>query len=239
MKELEDYSWFPPLLRDFQLEFIGFVVTKFNVYDVFISYIQSLSLPLGSMTDLCSGSGEPAITIFRQSNCFNQLTLSDKYPNTAKLEGGTSEYTIQRADVLDMDFKAGTCYTMFNAFHHFSDAEKVKIVQNIQTTGSAAFFVEILEPTLFCLVKVFFTTTIGSLVLTPFIRPFSFIRLLLTYIVPVNLLAITFDGLVSVAKSRSVKQYQTLFAKQKDWVKIVKLKTTLSTLIVIHIEPTQ
>jgi hypothetical protein len=134
-----------------------------------------------------------------------------------------------------MEFKPGTFYTMFNAFHHFKDKEKVKIVQEIQNSGSTAFIVEILEPTIFCLLKIFFTTTIGSLVLTPFIRPFSLKRLFFTYILPVNILTITFDGIVSVLKSRSVKQYQDLFANNEHAIKIFRIKNGLTPLIAIQI----
>jgi hypothetical protein len=125
---------------------------------------------------------------------------------------------------------------MFNAFHHFRDEEKLQIIQKIQFSGSEAFFVEILEPNLICLVKVFFTSTIGNLVLTPFIRPFSFRRLLLTYVLPVNLLTITLDGVVSVLKSRSVSQYKKLFAPLGHSVKIYRLKNNLSALIVLQID---
>lgn len=69
--------------RDLQTEFIGFVVAKFNIYGTFITHLQSSALPQVPMADLCSGSGQPAISIFRQSRCFSRLTLSDKYPNHA------------------------------------------------------------------------------------------------------------------------------------------------------------
>ncbi|MSQ79322.1 MAG: hypothetical protein EXR21_06565 [Flavobacteriaceae bacterium] len=85
MKELEDYHWFPSVLRNFQTEFIGFVVSRFHVYDAFVLYLQTLSLPVQPMMDLGSGSGEPAISIFKKSNCFSRLTLSDKYPNPLQL----------------------------------------------------------------------------------------------------------------------------------------------------------
>jgi hypothetical protein len=237
VKELEDYSWFPPVLRNFQLEYIGFVVTTFKLYDVFVNYINTLPLPVQSMTDLCSGSGEPAISIFRKCRCFSSLSLSDKYPNVSKLNDSRVPDGILRADVLAMEFKHGTYYTMFNAFHHFKDEEKLKIAQNIQISGSTAFIVEILEPTLWCLLKVVFMTTVGCLLLTPFIHPFSWKRLFFTYILPVNILTIAFDGIVSVLKSRSIKQYQTLFAHYGNKIKIVKLKNRLSSLVVIQIEP--
>lgn len=237
MKELEDYSWFPSVLRNFQLEFIGFIVSRFNVYDVFITYIKTLPLSVQSMTDLCSGSGEPALSIFRKCNCFSSLSLSDKYPNASILIDGKISYKILKTDVLDMEFKHGTYYTMFNAFHHFRDEEKLKIAHKIQVSGSAAFIVEILEPTLICLVKIFFITTIGCLLLTPFIPPFSIKRLFFTYILPINILAITYDGIVSVLKSRSITQYQNLFSNNPNAIKLVKLKNRLGNLIVIHIEP--
>jgi hypothetical protein len=126
---------------------------------------------------------------------------------------------------------------MFNAFHHFGDAEKLKIAQNIQTSGSVAFLVEILEPRIVCFLKVLFLTTIGNLLLTPFIRPFSLRRLFFTYILPVNMFTITFDGIVSVLKSRSVKQYQKLFTDYENAIEIFRLKKGLSTLIIIQIQP--
>lgn len=237
MKELEDFSWFPPVLRNFQLEFIGFVVSTFDVYDVFVNYLKTLPLAERSMTDLCSGSGEPAISIFRKSHCFTRLTLTDKYPNVLKFHDPKISYEILSRDVLAMEFQHGTYYTMFNAFHHFTDEEKLTIAQKIQISGSTAFIVEILEPTLLCLMKVLITTTIGTLLLTPFILPFSLKRLFFTYIFPVNIFTITFDGIVSVLKSRSLKQYQVLFANNENTIKIFKLRNRISPLIVIQIEP--
>ena len=235
MKELEDYYWFPSVLRNFQTEFIGFVVDRFRVYDVFIQHLKTIPLSKLPMTDLCSGSGEPAIGIFRKSNCFSRLKLSDKFPSALNINDDNIYYEVQSTDVLEMEFKPGTYYTMFNAFHHFTDEEKVKITQDIQNSGSTAFIVEILEPTFFCLLKIFFTTTLGSLILTPFIRPFSLKRLFFTYIFPINIIAITFDGIVSVLKSRSIKQYQDLFASNEHAIKIFRLKNGLNPLMVIQI----
>ncbi len=237
MKELEDHNWFPSVLRNFQTEFIGFVVVTFNVYDDFIRHLKTLPLRVQTMSDLCSGSGEPAISIFRKSNCFSHLTLSDKYPASLPFRDDKISYEMQSADVLKMKFKPGTCYTMFNAFHHFGDKDKLNIAQKIQTSGSAAFFVEILQPGIVCFLKVFFLTTVGSLLLTPFILPFSLKRLFFTYIIPVSILVITFDGIVSVFKSRSVKQYQKLFADCGNSIEIVRLKKGPASLILVQIQP--
>ena len=236
MNELEDLPYFPSLLRNFQTEFIGFVVTRFNVYGAFIKYIQSLSIPLQQMIDLCSGSGEPAKHIFKESNCFSHLILSDKFPNRL-LNTDKISYLPNSVDVLEMEFQSGVCYTMFNAFHHFNDEDKLKIAKNILASGSPSFFVEILEPNIVCLLKVLFITTIGNLLLTPLVRPFSFTRILFTYIIPVNIITITYDGIVSVFKSRSINQYQKLFVGHEDSIEIFKLKKDLSRLIIIQIHP--
>ncbi|MEZ5012887.1 MAG: hypothetical protein R2794_01220 [Chitinophagales bacterium] len=233
MKELEDQPWFPPLLRDFQTAFIGHVVAGFRVYDPFVRYVREQELEIQPMFDLCSGSGEPARSMFEESAGFGKLTLSDKFP--PRSAGNDPAYIAHSVDVLSMDFTAGTCYTMFNAFHHFSDAEKVQIVERVLQAGAKGFFVEILQPTLWCAVKVLFMTTAGCLLFTPFIRPFSWKRLFFTYILPVNILSITFDGMVSVCKVRSVKKYASLFAYGADRVRVSRLKGKWLNLTVIEI----
>lgn len=237
MKELEDYNWFPTVLRNFQTEFIGFVVSKFNIYGTFVEHLKSLSLPEQTMTDLCSGSGEPAISIFKKSNCFSQLILTDKYPNALHLQDERISYEMEPMDAMEMEFEPRTCYTMFNAFHHFKDEYKLKIIEKIQKSGSSAFFVEILEPGIYCLLKVVFATTIGTLIFTPFVKPFSLKRLFFTYILPVNIFTITFDGIVSVLKSGSANHYKKLFAGFDDSLKVIRLTNGFTPIILIQIQP--
>lgn len=237
MKELEDLTWFPPLLRNFQTDFIGFVVTRFKFYDRFIRYLKSISIQQQPMFDLGSGSGEPAITIFRESDCFSQLILSDKYPQLLTFAHPKISYLSQSMDVNEMEFQPGICYTMFNVFHHFSDKEKLQIVNRMNASGSVAFFVEILEPRFDTFLKVIFTTTVGNLLMAPFIKPFSLLRLFFTYIIPINILTITYDGVISVFKSRSVTQYQRLFSMYQNSVKVFKLKNPISPVVVIQVQP--
>jgi hypothetical protein len=236
VKELEDQSWFPPTFRKYQTEYIGFFVSTFNVYQAFERHIEHSKLAIQPMVDLCSGSGEPAISIFRKSNRFSQLLLSDKYPNALRMKDNKITYNPLSQDVLKTTFQNGTCYTMFNSFHHFTDEEKIKIVEKIRKTNSSSYIVEILEPNPICFLKVLIATTIGSLLLTPFIPPFSLKRLLLTYILPINLVTITFDGLVSVFKSRSKHHYSQLFAGFNDSVKVLRIKNGLAPIVLITIE---
>lgn len=223
MKELEDFQWFPQLFRNFQTEFIGFVVSNYSIYNPFIEYLKN-EPKHKVMFDLCSGSGEPARSIYKQSGVFETLVLSDKYPSSKE---------ILHIDALNFAFDTDACYTMFNALHHFNDQEKLEIVQKIQKNNAKGFFVEILEPNLLFFLKVFITTTICYLLLCPFVKPFSLKRLLFTYLIPINILTITYDGIVSVCKSRSLKQYKKIFRNEN--VEVLKLKGKLSSLILIKI----
>jgi ubiquinone/menaquinone biosynthesis C-methylase UbiE len=236
LKELEDLTHFPSWLRNFQTQFIGFVVVRFKIYSAFVQHIRAREKSSIPMTDLCSGSGEPAIHIFTSSGCFSQLVLSDKYPynyeQTAKIN-----YLQNSIDAMEMAFQPNICYTMFNAFHHFEDKEQLAIVQKILQSGSKSYFVEILEPNLIVLLKVLFTTTIGNLLLTPFIRPFSFLRLFFTYIIPINVFTIAYDGVVSVFKSKTLKQYKNLLSPLGESIQVFKLGSKFAPLIVIEINP--
>ncbi|HYG50133.1 MAG TPA: hypothetical protein VD905_04475, partial [Flavobacteriales bacterium] len=132
--------------------------------------------------------------------------------------------------------KTGACYTMFNALHHFSDTEKLNLLLDMRKSRVTAYIAEILQPGLFCLIKVVLMTTVGQLFLAPFVKPFSWKRLFFTWIIPVNLITVTWDGVVSVLKSRTYKQYQLLFAGEKN-VHVKRMGSFLAPVIVIEINP--
>ncbi|MEO8732750.1 MAG: hypothetical protein ABI373_00330, partial [Flavobacteriales bacterium] len=188
--------------------------------------------------DLCSGSGEPAISVFEHSTCFTRLTLTDLYPRSSFPSTGMVTYDPRPVDAKTMEIFPGACYTMFNAFHHFTDSEKVGLVHRLRGAGNEAFLVEVLEPTALCLAKVLVATTVGTLLFMPFVRPFSFARLFFTYIVPINVLTIAWDGVISVFRSRSLAQYRALFAADAQGISVHRLPATLQAIIVIHLQRT-
>jgi hypothetical protein len=233
MKELEDLDRFPVLLRNYQTEFIGAVVVWLRVYAPLTRRLrQRLGAPV-PMVDLCSGSGEPAITIHRESCTFSSLTLTDKFPGRRPPPDAPWSYVQESVDALDLEPERGTCYTMFNAFHHFRDQEKLRIIHRLRDRGSEACFVELLEPTVLCALKVILMGTMGTLLFTPFVRPFSLGRLFFTYIVPVNVITITFDGVVSVLRARSAKQFRALLSDEDGAVQVTRLDGRILPLTLI------
>lgn len=189
------------------------------------------------MFDLCSGSGEPAISIYRRSGVFDALTLSDKYPSSDFKDNDTAiTYYPSSVDATSTNFTRENTYTMFNAFHHLSAEERERSVRRIKAAGANAYFVEILEPTLVCGIKIFLGTTIGVLLLMPFVRPFSLGRLFFTYLIPINIITIAWDGLLSVARSKSYSYYESLFKPFGDIVAVMRFNTMAGPSTMIQVK---
>jgi hypothetical protein len=102
-------------------------------------------------------------------------------------------------DALALSAPGSGVLTLFNAFHHFTPTQQQQLIRTHGRRGVLVF--EVLQPTLPTLLKILLTTTFGQLLLAPFVRPFRWERLLFTYLLPINLLTIAWDGIVSVVRS--------------------------------------
>jgi hypothetical protein len=211
LKELEDYEDFPKSLRQFQMDFIGTMTRVLKLYKPIATIIEG-SLSNGNkkqIMDLCSGSGHPAIYIHKQLREIDATLLTDKFPQLIKENKGII-YVENSIDILTMSFNSQYFYTMYNAFHHFTDVEQKSIVSKLKSANASFLIVEILQPNLLSLLQVILASSLGQLLITPFIKPFSSKRLLFTYIIPINIFTVLFDGVVSVIKSKSVNAYKSL-----------------------------
>ncbi|MBK8623438.1 MAG: hypothetical protein IPN79_17170 [Saprospiraceae bacterium] len=210
LKELEDFHWFPAILRKYQMELIGIMVSFFGFYRHIALTIKKdiRRHDIGFVTDLCSGSGYPAVYVYNQLNMPHiKMTLTDKFPQQVALTPGI-EYPDSPLDIRDVEPDQGTYYTLFNAFHHFEKREQQQLIQKILDRNSHLMIVEIVQPTLLNVILVTLASTLGVWLLCPFVRPFEFKRIVLTYLLPVNVLTVLIDGFISILKSRSVHQYK-------------------------------
>jgi hypothetical protein len=90
------------------------------------------------------------------------------------------------------------------------------------------------------MIKIIFTTTILQLCTAPFVKPFSFVRLFFTYIIPVNLFTVTYDGIISVLKSKTAIKYRELFsniATNSFKISVTKIKSWKINIVYIKGEP--
>jgi hypothetical protein len=205
--ELEDQPWFPVWLRAYQMTFLATLDRLSNLYGPAARMIEAENP--NRIVDLASGSGQSALkatTTARSRGA--ELLLTDKFPNDTFLKN--KQLKISHLDILNDEFPAAELYSMFNAFHHFDAHQRAQIVIKATQNGGAILVIEPLRPRIDIFFKVFFATFIGPFLLAPFMRPFSLKWILLTYLIPIGVLATCYDGLASVIKSLSKAEWNEL-----------------------------
>jgi hypothetical protein len=193
-------------------DFLCFTMERFAPYSVAAPLLARALTRMGEgrIVDLCSGGGGPWLDLVRRIPATGgpvvRVTLTDAFPNraayarlgqqTAGLVGGETE-SVPATQVPE---RLGGFRTLFTALHHFPPPAARAILADAVRRRSGIGVFEITERS--------FLSLIGMLVLplmvllaTPFIRPFRWSRLLLTYLVPLVPLAVWFDGTVSCLRS--------------------------------------
>ena len=129
---------------------------------------------------------------------------------------------------------------MFNSFHHFSSKHQKAFIQKIKEARASCIITEVLEPTWLCLIQV----TVAAFILQPLtawaIKPFSFLRIITTYLLPIKLITVAWDGWLSVFKSKTIDQYKALFSNLADNqynVDVKRIKQLRGNLIIILVNP--
>ncbi len=202
--ELEDQTWFPTWLRAYQVAFLSALDRISRLYLPVNKRLEDLNPK--RIVALASGSGESAMNAtaaLRKSG--TSVLLTDKFPSIS--DGG---HTIVELDVLKSQLPPADLYIMFNAFHHFDSQERALIAKKAGQNGSQFLIIEPLRRRIDVFLKVFLATFIGPFLLAPFMRPFSIKWLLLTYLIPLGVLATAWDGLASVVKSLSREEWDDL-----------------------------
>jgi len=199
-------------LRRYQSEYIGSLVKWLSIYRPVVQEFKDLVECLNPqfVQDLCSGSGIPAIYMQEHVATIPNSILSDKFPDLKFSPTLKINYLKTPVDVLQLDPQPGVVYSMYNALHHFTDDEKLMLIIKMRNKKNGFLFAEILQPDLLTMIKVIFSSTLLQLLTAAFVKPFSLSRLFFTYIIPVNIITVLYDGIISVMKARSSKQYATL-----------------------------
>ena len=239
LKELEDYSWFPPVLRKMQLEHVGWISASLAVYRPLGKIMEGF--PSNQWIDLASGSGWPALYLKKKATDPIFFRLTDWYPNSASKEVLKHlEYDPEPLNLLDFQPEAGQQYSMFNAFHHFTTQEQKQIITKMKEAKAGFIIAEVLEPSLLSFIQV----TLAAFLVQPLsawaIRPFSFLRIATTYLVPIQLATVAWDGWLSVLKSKTLAQYQDLvrgISSSEYVIQVARIPQLRGNLIVLSAQP--
>ena len=229
--EFEDLKWFPRNLRNYATDFLRFGANRFDLYKPVISIIQKGIEHAGNNTivDIASGGGGGLIKIashLKETNPVLKIILSDYYPNHAAFESTkrmmpeTFEYVFESVDAMAMPPSLKGLRTQFLSFHHFRPEQAKAILQNaIDSQQPIAIFegqqrnLKSMIPMLLSPFTVLFTT--------PFIRPFKFGRIVFTYLIPVIPLFIMWDGIISVLRTYTVEELNTMILELSHYDQFV------------------
>lgn len=220
--ELEDLAWFPAPVRDAATDFLRFAIAAGNAYAPAAPLLAAALRQSGAarIVDLCAGGGGPwprLLPALAALGAAPEVLLTDRYPNPAALDGlpaaalasGRLAYHPGPVDALAVPAELAGFRTLFTALHHFPpDAAAAILADAVRSRAPIAVF----EATQRSLASILVTLPSPLLVLlsTPFIRPFRWSRLLLTYLLPVVPLMVLWDGLVSCLRSYTVAELRAL-----------------------------
>ena len=215
--EWEDQPWFPDFLRSAMTRYLAaaYGISPFpRRWATCLSKLMSRDATT-DIVDLGSGSGGPIARVIKeleQAGFNTSVTLTDLYPHVSGFEFGTDEgssirYWPEPVDATRVPAALSGIRTMFASFHHFRpqaaqgilrDAFEqqcpICIFEGTSRTG-AAIASSLLIP-------------LFVLLLTPLVRPLSWVQILFTYFVPILPLLIFWDGFVSQLRTYSVQELE-------------------------------
>ena len=221
--EIEDQSWCPRALRDAMTDYLRFVMERFAPYRASAPLLAGALRRLGEarIVDLCSGGGGPWPDLVRRIAAAGgpavRVRLTDHFPNRAafarlaKASAGAIDGEQEPVEATNVPARLAGFRTMFTALHHFRPAAARAILADAvrQRRGIGVFEVTRRSP---LAIVGMIPLALLVLVVTPFIRPFRWSRLVLTYLVPFVPLAVWFDGTVSCLRTYTPAELREMTA---------------------------
>lgn len=219
--ELHDLKWLPSIWREYITDFLSFYSYHVNPYKPALKRLCTVMKKNNSsqILDLCSGKGLYMLRLIKcmtEMNCeLEKIILTDKYPCAKTFEtlesrsNGHIQYIRYSVDAINVQSNLKGFRTFFSSFHHFSPFNAQKIIDDAvrATQGIAIFEYSSRNPIIAFNAAIFGPLLL--LTLTPFIRPFTFKRLLWTYLIPVIPIIFSWDGFVSHLRTYTVKELKS------------------------------
>ena len=226
--EFEDQAWFPGLIREYMTDFLSHMGGWSMIpYLPFTERLARVMQRTGDaqVVDLCSGGGGPAVLIARDLTERLArpvgLVLTDLYPSPSRLEHARSvlpecvqleERSIDAQRVpSDLEGFRLVC----NGFHHLKPAQAQACLLDAVRQRRGVAVVELANRSPLSMLQIVFGTS-TQLAVTPFIKPFRWSRLLLTYVLPIVPLCTLWDGVVSCLRVYDPEELQSLVSGLPD-----------------------
>jgi len=204
--ELEDQPWFPATIRDLATDYLQFIQTRFRLDRAMAPLIRRALQESGAtrIIDLCSGGSGPLLLLVQDLAAAGvpvRATLTDLFPNAPAFEqiasasGGLIDFESEPVDARAVPAGLTGLRTIFNGFHHLKPDDATAVLHAAAAAGQPIAIFEVSERSLRTL-PVLLTPLFVWLV-TPWMRPMTWRRLLWTYPLPLVPLTCLWDGIVS------------------------------------------
>jgi hypothetical protein len=207
--EVLDQSWCPAAVRHGATDCLEAIISRTDVYrsvqpDIFQAIKSSDS---ATVIDLCSGGGGPWLSPAWRSPF--KVVLTDKFPSSVlsvRLEQSSGITSLDApVDAARVPQSLQGFRTIFSSFHHFPDTVAREVLADAVRSGEGFAMAEVTSRTPRAFATMFLMPPLVWL-LTPFMRPFRWSRLLLTYVVPLIPLVVFWDGIVSCFRTRTPEE---------------------------------
>lgn len=239
--ELSDTRWCPKIIKDCVRSLLQIGCEKFKCFsEIFPLFKEALHETQDTqIIDLCSGAGGPWKHF--EEDLMNigvtKVVLTDINPQEGQLEGDFYEHCSYSVDARAVPRSAKGFRTMFSAFHHFKENEKIQIIRDSISSNEGIGIFEVSERNIW---SILFAATFmipTNMIVCPMIKPRKLSFFLLTYSLIVPLIMI-FDGVMSCLRTQTVDEMKEMISvipdhETYDW-KIGKIyQLPLSTLYII------
>jgi hypothetical protein len=193
-------------VRDLATDYLEFIEARFGLAEAITPLVAGALRDAGAtrIVDLCSGGGGPMAEVQRRLAALGvpaPVTLTDRFPNRpaferlARATPGLA-FVTEPVDARAVPPALRGLRTLCNAFHHFAPTDARAILGAAVEAGEGIAVFELSERTPRAILGILLTP-VAVWLATPFIRPFRWSRLLLTYLVPAVPLICLWDGFVS------------------------------------------
>jgi hypothetical protein len=215
LPELEDQRWFPQMFRNLITDLLQHQLIAWRIYTPAVPLIRKTMNrhDCHHIVDLCSGAGGPLLQLHHEltdgDDVTPAITLTDKFPSIAAFRNARAkskdgiQYISDSVDATRIPKHLKGLRTLFSSFHHFKPDKAKQILQNAADDRSPIAIFEFTERRLFTILAMPLFAPLSVLLTTPFIRPFSWRRLLWTYIIPVAPLIYAWDSTISHLRTYS------------------------------------
>jgi hypothetical protein len=225
--ELHELPSCPDFVRRLATDYLFTVSRVFGAHRPVVPRLARLlrEADVHTIVDLCSGGGGPVVQAAEMLRAEGgledlELVLTDLYPNTAAFERiAGSEHV--RAEPAPVDARSiprhlSGVRTLFDSFHHFRPEDARAILADARKSHAGILVVEGTERSVKGVVGLVIAAPLLVLLLTPLVRPFTWWRLLFTYVVPLAPLLAVFDGVVSCLRTYTPEELRALTRGLED-----------------------